>query len=145
MEERFITTRTQIIQAARELLGVRFLHQGRDPNTGLDCVGFLVALGRRIGYPDIKDVTDYRRVPSAEVIRQTLRHNCDEIPVDEVGDGDIYLMRLGGIKPRHVSVRVPGENPSIIHASNAGVRIEEMTNFPLSWFVAGFRVRGLVD
>lgn len=138
-------TRSNIIQTARELLGVRFLHQGRNPATGLDCVGLLIVLAQRLGYPH-QDVQGYRRTPSADTIRQMLLTNCDEIPLVDVKDGDIYLMRLGGIKPRHVSIfhRFNGRD-SVIHASANGVRCEEMSNFPSSWFVAAFRLRGVAD
>lgn len=145
-----MTTRNEIIEAARQMLGVRFRHQGRDEVNGVDCVGFLVKIGETIGYPHIFDVEGYRRVPSANTIRETLRLNCDEIAVKDVGRGDIFLMRLGGIKPRHAAILYNAETdieagitPSIIHASHRGVMIEPLSNFPSSWFVAGFRIRGL--
>lgn len=143
----FEATRAEVVGAAREMLGARFLHQGRDPQTGIDCVGFLVVLANRLGYPDVNDVEGYRRTPSAEVIRQTLRQSCDEIPVSEVRDGDIFLMRMGGIKPRHVALALTdrGGEPCIIHASASGVKVQPLTDYPASWFVAGFRLRGLKD
>lgn len=138
-------TRQSIIRTAREFLGTRFLHQGRNPATGLDCVGLLIVLAQRLGYPH-QDVAGYRRTPSADTIRQMLLLNCDEIPLGEIRDGDIYLMRLGGIKPRHVSIHHNfNGRDSIIHASANGVRCEDKTNFPQSWFVAGFRLRGVID
>ena len=139
-------TRQDITDAARALLGVRFRHQGRDPKTGVDCVGLLVVLGSSVQYPHVRDLEGYRRVPSADTIRTMLRDTCDEIPVAEVGEGDIYLMRMGGAKPRHVGVRADrGDEPAMIHASWNGVRHQPLSDFPPSWFVAGFRLRGLAD
>lgn len=145
-------TRQQILDAAASMLGWSFRHQARGEANSVDCVGFLVVMGRKIGYPWIADVEGYRRAPSAEIIRQTLKANCDEIPAEEVMPGDIYLMRLGGVKPRHASILFSnktnierGIEPQIIHASNLGVRIEPVSNFPPAWFVAGFRVRGLIE
>ena len=138
----FRATRTQVLEAARQLLGVRFRHQGRAPATGVDCVGLLVVVGRALGYPNIVDVEGYRRTPSADTIRRTLEINCDEIAPEDARDGDIWLMRLGGVKPRHVGF-VNGSQ--ILHASAKGVRSEDKSNFPPSWFVAAFRLRGVVD
>jgi cell wall-associated NlpC family hydrolase len=141
--EKFQVTREEIVAAARSFLGIRFLHQGRDEN-GLDCVGFLVAIGKKIGYPEIFDVEGYRRVPSADTIRETLRKNCDEIKVENAKPGDIFLMRMGGIKPRHTSVYLSDEGePQIIHAGMNGVRIQPFSDFPPSWFVAAFRLKGI--
>ena len=139
-------TRSQIIQSALDLIGVRFLHQGRDPATGLDCVGLLVEVGKRVAYPHVDDVAAYRRVPSAEVIRQMLHATTDEIAMSEIKDGDVYLMRMGGVKPRHVDFAATyNARASVLHASASGVRVEDKTNFPASWFVAAFRLRGVLD
>ncbi|MFM5947925.1 MAG: hypothetical protein ACKOPM_01665 [Novosphingobium sp.] len=40
---------TALAQAARELIGVRFRLHGRDPATGLDCIGLLEASLARLG------------------------------------------------------------------------------------------------
>jgi cell wall-associated NlpC family hydrolase len=141
----FSITRQAILDAARSMLGVRFLHQGRDERTGLDCVGFLIALGRKIGYPEIFDVSGYRRTPSADTIRRMMRKNCDEIPVSEAKPADIFLMRMHGRKPRHAAVYLDEAEPRIIHAGYMGVQIEPLSNFPREWFVAAFRARGVID
>lgn len=148
----YTVTRQQILTAAESMIGLPFIHQGRSAETGVDCVGLLVVMGRLIGYPEIQDVEGYRRTPSAQVIRQVLGQNCDEIPLDEVREGDIWLMRMGGIKPRHVAICQSlaydpkvGKEPMLLHASKEGVKLEPVRNFPASWFVAGFRVRGLKD
>lgn len=151
----FAVTRNQIVNAACSLAGVRFRHQGRDAQNGVDCVGLLVVVGHLIGYPHIFDVQGYRRTPSADTIRKTLELNCDEISLDEVAKGDIYLMRMGGRKPRHAAIRVSDETnysrgivPTLIHAKGAGntgrVVVEPVEQWQTQ-FVAGFRVRGLVD
>jgi len=150
-------TRDQIVAAAMECLGWKFRHQGRnkDENHEIDCVGLLVVVGQRIKYPEIFDVEGYRRVPSANVIRTTLEKNLDEIPVAEARRGDIYLMRLGGIKPRHAAIRISDETdlkkgiePQLIHAFALGkggtVRIESVRQRKDD-IAAAFRIRGLVD
>jgi cell wall-associated NlpC family hydrolase len=137
----YSVTRNEITEAAFSLIGTRFRHQGRDKKTGVDCVGLLVVVGRMVNYPDIVDLTDYRRTPSAETIYETLKTNCDEIPLSEAGDGDFYQMRLHGIKPRHVAIR---HGNGVIHAASGGVRWQPFSDFPAVWFVRAFRCRGLV-
>lgn len=147
-------TRKEIVDAAMSLLGVPFRHQGRDPETGIDCVGLLVVIGRMINFPKVWDVEAYRRVPSADTIRQTLLLNCDEIPVAEVQAGDIYLMRIGGIKPRHTAVKInddfdlaKGIEPKLIHAAGLGVTGQVTIEPVAQWIqncVSGFRIKGLV-
>jgi cell wall-associated NlpC family hydrolase len=140
----FSCTRQQIIDAAMSMLGVRFLHQGRDPETGVDCMGFLVCIGRKIGYPQIVDNTTYRRMPKAELIRETILQNCDEIPVDDAGPGDFYLIRLTGRKLRHAAVKLSDD--MLIHAGGVGhgkVKIEPISTYQTR-IGASFRVRGLV-
>lgn len=148
-------TRNEVVNAALQLAGTRFRHQGRDAENGIDCVGLLVVVGQMIGYPHIFDVQGYRRTPSAQVIRETLEKNCDEIPLEEVRRGDIYLMRMGGRKPRHAGIRISDEvdyanglEPMMIHAKGfgpTGRTVIEPVEMWKPYFVAGFRVRGLVD
>lgn len=148
----FQTTRKAIIEAAETMLGLPFIHQGRSSETGVDCVGLLVVIGNMIGYPEVFDVEGYRRTPSAQVIRDTLRKNCDEIAVEDAKIGDIYLMRMGGIKPRHASIlyttevdAINGKEPTILHATPKGIRVEAKRNYHPSWFVSAFRIRGIVE
>lgn len=146
--EGYSVTRGEILAAAGSMRGLRFLHQGRDPETGVDCVGLLVVMGRMIGYPWLQDAEGYRRTPSADTIRRTLEANCDEIPLGEARPGDIFLMRMGGIKPRHCSLlwsEGEGVRAEIIHASRDGVRVQPKCDYPKEWYVAAFRVRGVAD
>lgn len=148
----YSVTRKQILDAASTMIGLPFVHQGRSAATGVDCVGLLAVMLEMVGYPGIYDVEGYRRTPSAKVIRETLELNFDSIPVGEVGPGDIYLMRVNGIKPRHASIcysvdcdPIKGKEPMVLHATRERVRLEPKRNFPEGWFVAGFRLKGLVD
>lgn len=145
-------TREQIADKARSLIGTRFLHQGRS-REGVDCVGLLYVILTEIGYEGIYDVEGYRASPPARVIYETLCQNFDEIPVSEVGVGDIYLMRIGGRKAKHASVLVSdaydypnGIEPEIVHAyaiAGQGRVTKEKRDDWLPACVTGFRLRGL--
>lgn len=138
----FKCTRQQLLETARQYLGVRFRHQGRDPRTGIDCTGLLVVVAEDLGFENLSDRTDYRRQPKSDEIRETLLLNCDPVPVAEMRDGDFFFMRLGGIKPRHVGIK---DGDGIIHASEKGVRRQPLSDFPPAWFVEGFRLKGVID
>jgi len=148
----YSVTRVEILNAAKLLLGLPFVHQGRSTETGVDCVGLLVAIGRVIDYPEIHDVEGYRRIPSSSTIREVLGKKCDKIPLSEMKVGDFFLMRLNGRIPRHAAVFFNNESdpargvvPTILHAAKTGVTIQPISDFPSSWYVAGFRVRGVKD
>jgi hypothetical protein len=145
-------TRQQVADKALSLIGTRFLHQGRS-RLGVDCVGFLHVILTELGYDGICDVEGYKASPPARVIYETMCLNFDEIPVNEVGVGDIYLMRIGGRKIKHASVLVSditdlesGIEPEIVHAYAIGT-IGKVIKEPLrQWLPAcavGFRLRGL--
>lgn len=147
-------TREAIAAAAMSLANTPFRHQGRDPVSGIDCVGLPFVVGKMLGYPYLADITGYRRAPSANVIREMLRTNCDEIDASEVGVGDIYLMRMGGRKPRHVAIKISdtldlakGIEPMLIHAKGIGAKGKVVIEPVRQWateFVCGFRLRGVV-
>lgn len=150
----FSVTRQQIIDAALSLNGVPFLHQGRSEETGVDCVGLLVLIGRKIGYPEIVDVTDYRRMPKEHVVREVIGQNCDEIAIEDARPGDFFLIRLIGRRLCHAAVLISDEmdaekgvQPMIIHAGGIGrgkVKIEPLVSYRPK-IGAAYRVRGLVE
>ena len=145
-------TRNEILNSASSLLGTPFVHQGRDATTGVDCVGLLVVMGRLIAYPQIIDVEAYRRIPSSTVIKETLQKNLDEIPIEDARPADIFLMRQGGLLARHAAIYFSDEldiergiEPMLLHAVKDGVKLEPFSNFPKSFFVSAFRLRGVID
>lgn len=150
----FSVTRKQITDAALTLVGIPFRHQGRDEKLGVDCVGLLVCIGRKIGYPEIQDITNYRRMPKESMVREVIGQNCDEIPIAEAGPGDFYLIRLFKDRLCHAAVilsmatDIPrGIQPMLIHAGGVGrgkVKIEPVSQY-MHKVGAAYRVRGLID
>lgn len=135
-------TRNNVLDQARSWLGVPFLHQGRS-RVGVDCVGLLIAVARSVGY-EVMDLDAYKRTPQPSVMGALLAQNADEIPISEMLPGDVFWMRMGGIKPRHTAfLNSGGDSPTIIHASTNGVRVQPLSDFPSVWFYKGFRMRGI--
>lgn len=137
------------------MLGTKYRHQGRDASTGVDCVGLLVEIARIIDYPfQVFDMESYRRTPQPSVLIGLLRQNMDEIPLEDVGVGDVYLMTVGGRKPRHTGIKVSdvtdparGVVPTMVHALNKpGLQrvVEQKISEYERGFVMGFRIRGMV-
>lgn len=153
--KQFKVTRQQIVDAAYSMIGWGFRHQGRGSNKQVDCVGFVVKIGEILEYPQIFDKTDYRRMPSSEITLEYLRKNLDEIPVEDVRAGDLYLIRLHGGRMCHVGVRVSDEtnvgegiHPQFIHAHSTGFRGSVRVDYVHKWqdhFEKGFRIRGVID
>lgn len=102
--------------AARALVGVRFLSQGRDPVTGLDCVGLVsaayAAAGRALVAPACYPLRGWRR----ERIEAALAA-AGFLPVDDRRDGDVALIALAAGQ-FHLGVIGPA---SFVHA-HAGLR-----------------------
>lgn len=152
---KYSVTRQQIVEAARELIRLPFVHQGRSDETGADCVGILKAIAEKIGYPyEITDKVTYKRVPSYKDLLEHLRANMKEIKLSKVGVGDVILMRPPGSRqPMHVAIcsstesdSLHGKEPMMIHALNNGEVqrvVEQPQRIYKDGFVKGFRVKGL--
>jgi cell wall-associated NlpC family hydrolase len=103
--------------AAEQLLGVRFRLHGRDPGTGLDCIGVLAAALAAIGRPALLP-TGYalrsRTLPSLEPIVAACGFAACE---GAVLPGDVLMLRTGPCQ-HHLAIAVRG---GFVHA-HAGLR-----------------------
>ena len=106
-------SRRAIIAAARECVDVKFRHQGRLPQTGLDCVGLirwpLVVLA------DVEeDFKAYGMMP-AEPTVQAMMGRYFPTKFAEPEPGDILQMAIEG-NMQHFAILT--DNGNIIHAIN---------------------------
>lgn len=118
-----------LTQAALALVGTRFRLHGRDPATGLDCIGLvaasLAAIGREVQAPtryalrngDIRAALVF--VPAAGLIEAAL----------PIVPGDVLLAAPG---PLQHHLLIAGPNGTFIHA-HAGLRRVVITPGPLDW------------
>jgi cell wall-associated NlpC family hydrolase len=84
-----------IIQAAKELVGVPYKHQGRN-RVGLDCAGLVIVVARSLGIIDM-DTTAYSRRPNVqEFTKAMLRAGCRQLPFGEHRHGDILRFNSSG-------------------------------------------------
>lgn len=102
-----MSVQNSLIQAARSYIGVRFAHQGRSKQTGVDCLGLLICAAQDAGITlqaraaSEYDRIDYGTFPDAQMLREQL--NAALIMVDEITVGNILLLRSDG-RPQHLAL-----------------------------------------
>lgn len=124
-----LVTREAVIEEARRCVarGIRFRHQGRSEDTGLDCIGtplrFLTKAGWKPLFPQCLEVDDYDRLPSNGLLESYLRLETREVPQGEEVAGDFVLMAChsdGSREANHLALLTDAplgqEGPFIIHA-----------------------------
>jgi cell wall-associated NlpC family hydrolase len=102
----------QFIAAARSMLGVRFHHQGRHPEHGVDCAGLAVCAAAKCGFI-ADDHTNYQRQPAVSDFLATLAKNCERIPRGEEQPGDLLIFEFDN-NPQHLAILTQPNR--IIHA-----------------------------
>lgn len=109
------TTQQDVVQTARDWLGVRWQHQGRS-RSGVDCVGLVIRVAHECGRSRF-DALDYKRVASDERMLLT----ADELLVRRPGvadlvAGDVVIMQFD--QQRHMGILAPYiyGGLSLIHA-----------------------------
>lgn len=115
--------RQLVVNAARDLIGVKWRHRGRN-RRGIDCVG-LVVLARRAAKLPVEDQRGYGREPWNDRLRVELTRQFGE-PVDAYSPGDIALFKTQD-DPSHVGIiaKLDGRN-SIIHCPVNGFVTEHI-------------------
>lgn len=146
--------RNEIAEQARQYIGCNWVHQGRVPEIGIDCLGVLVLIAHHFGYAADKDVHDYKRNPvmtedeQSTVLIEGLRDNFKEIPVKEAGEGDVMTFTMpgdGGL-PRHVGIVVRGRRElHLVHSLMNKKTLEEPLKKWLRFATHAFRFIDLED
>lgn len=122
-----MTTRAEIVAAAREQLATPWVHQGRLPGVALDCIGLVIVVARRLGFvaPDF-DVNGYKREPDGVLLPAGLREHLVQVPKHEMAPGDVVVMAFDK-SPQHVGIVVPYRNGGLamVHAASRAGEVEE--------------------
>lgn len=122
---------------ARDLLGVPFKHQGRNPAVGIDCAGLVSIALTRAGVPHT-DVKGYARNPDGVTLK---KHLAEQPNMREIGfpvAGCVILFRIKH-DPQHVGI---WDGKELIHAySTAGcVTTNPLDDWWLDRIVACYEV-----
>lgn len=78
-------TPDDVLRAARSHMGVKYVHNGRHPTLGLDCVGLPALVAMKLGY-DIVDVPIYSHKPDGKLLER-LAINGDRVPITIMAQG----------------------------------------------------------
>lgn len=94
-----------LFEYARAYTGVLFLHQGRDPAVGIDCIGLVALALRDAGYPYSEATSaDYSRDPHDGLLEARLEALFGPpLPLSEMRPDDIAVIRYGR-QLRHVGI-----------------------------------------
>lgn len=117
-----MTTRTDIVDEARALLGTPFHHQGRTPGLAIDCAGVPIVVGKKLGLLPLEfDVTGYKSTPDGKTLKAYCDANMRKIDKADAQPGDVILIRWGKDgDPQHLGIL--GDHPngglSLIHADS---------------------------
>lgn len=114
-----------LAEAAVELLGVPFRLHGRDPATGLDCVGLVAEAMRRAGFRPVPPEGYAMRTASPHrLVHFAAASGLTSVPEG----GDVVLAMINPLQP-HLLITTPG---GFVHA-HAGIgRVTAMPG-PLPW------------
>ena len=111
---------TEIIEAARELLGTPYRHQGRLPGIALDCIGLPICVAQKLGYGYI-DLPAYGRIPHKGLLEGMIAQQPCLYRVYDRQPGDLLLMKYVN-DPQHVAIFT---GDGIIHTSSLTGRVVE--------------------
>lgn len=122
-------TGQQLAAAAEALVGTPFRLHGRDPATGLDCVGVLAAALGSVGHS--------HRLPAGYTLRN--RSLIDTSPIAElcglapvsgnIVAGDVLICR---VSPCQFHIAIAASQSGFVHA-HAGLRRVVLAPGPLPW------------
>lgn len=131
-----MTTRTEIVSAARSWLGTPYVHQASVKGEGCDCLGLLRGVWRELIGPEPEAVPPYSPDWAERAGRETLKEACERtlvpIAVDAACPGDVLLYRMRRNSPaKHCAILSRGVAADgwIVHAY-AGIDVCET---PSSW------------
>lgn len=142
-----MTSRTDVVAAARSWIGTPFAHQGRIKTVGVDCIGLVIGVGRELGLcePDF-DVSGYARNPDGRSLMALSRVHMTPIDREAMQAGDVVVVRFGD-HPQHFGVlgNYKHGGLSIVHAAmKSGAVVEQRLMFSSAMhFVAAFALPGV--
>lgn len=123
-------TPENIVAEARRHQGAPFLHQGRDPRIGLDCIGLVFVVAWALGFALGFDFSAYASSPDGETLRRELAARLTEVPLGDLQDGDVILFKIRR-DPQHVGIATTVEGTrSVIHTRRGSV--DGVTEHPLA-------------
>ncbi len=114
-----MATRRQIVEKAREYIGVPWLHQGRSKTLGVDCIGLIICVAYELNLlPRFDYPANYPRHPDGYWFQALLEQHMVRVrKKNDAKEGDVLLFRSDE-HPCHVALLVSQEEKHrrMIHA-----------------------------
>jgi cell wall-associated NlpC family hydrolase len=134
-------TGDDLVQQARQYLGVPYYHCGRDRH-GLDCLGLLLRVAHDLGLTEW-DETGYSEQVDTARMRRKIEEFCDYVGAGgtDPEPGDVLLFSIKG-SPQHLGLAT---DQGVIHAYQSAGRVTEHA-LDCTWkrrLVAVFSWKGL--
>lgn len=109
------------VSKAREYLGVKFYHSGRDKN-GVDCAGLVYCAYTESG-ANIKQIPMYGRIIDPRFLKDRVSENFQLVAggIDSAVEGDVVVMIFNNI-PQHLAIFT---GDTIIHAYEKAGKVVE--------------------
>lgn len=106
-----MTTRADVVSAARGYVGTPFRHQGRIKGLALDCVGLALCVGEDLriidtaGKPFLRsDYPDYAAQPTNSFVYEELKRRAiPRLPGATIEEGDVLAVRIPNF-PCHAAI-----------------------------------------
>jgi len=112
--------RKAFIEAARQYKDCPFRHQGRNPESGLDCVGVIVLAAQEVlGWTE--GPRDYPNRPTSEIAFSRAAQFAMRISPGDARPGDVVQMRSGD-HTTHFGILT---DTGLIHATSTGGKVVE--------------------
>lgn len=109
-----------IVNEARKHIGVPFRHQGRNPSTGLDCIGLAVRVLVDLGFT-LPDITNYDREPNPQMMGAAIEPHLSRIDEIDILPGCVLWMKFIR-EPMHIAIVT---DVGMIHAYGTVGRVVE--------------------
>src|SRR3990167_1214712 len=103
-----------IVAEARAYIGTPFQHQARLKGVGVDCIGVVVGVARKLGISEF-DTVDYARQPDPAKMGAALDAHLDRVNLSDIRPGDILWLRIKS-EPMHLAIVVEVDSLRIVHA-----------------------------
>lgn len=126
-----LSTRTNIIAAARSWLGTPYAHQASLKGVACDCLGLVRGVWREV-YGEEPEATpayspDWAEAGGQEALAQAARRNMDEMAREDFKSGDLLLFRWRPHLPaKHAAIATSRE--TMIHAQEGACVCEVAIN-----------------
>lgn len=124
-----MTTRAEVVAAARSLLETPYVTHQRQAGVGVDCIGLPILVARMCGFvaPDF-DINGYPMQPNGEMVPLLDRYLL-RVPQARMQAGDVLTVSWGDHRAHHVGIVAPHSaypgRLSLIHAYPKQGRVVE--------------------